>query len=164
MKGRERISHGSIAALFCAALVMAALSGCASPQPRVSLADMRQTVLMTTHMLVCKDSFFPQSIPQILPNGVHRMTEKAASKLAVMQSAGIFPGSSFQGPLGIAPYMSGKFTEAQIRKSFGAPFRTISNTDGRIAFSYNASGDSIVVFVFSPGGSLEKVYGYTDSN
>jgi hypothetical protein len=161
---RKRITPGSIAVLFGAALATAALSGCASPKPNISLADMRQTVLMTTHMLVCKDSFFSQSIPQILPNGVHRMTEKEASKLSVMQSAGIFPGSSFSGPMSIARYMRGKFTEAQIRKSFGAPFRTISNTDGRIASSYNASGGSIVVFVFSPGGSLERIYGYTDSN
>lgn len=161
---RKRITRGPIAALFCAALAMAALSGCASPKPNISLADMRQTVLMTTHMLVCKDSFFSQSIPQILPIGVQRMTEKKASELSVMQAAGIFPGSSFSEPRGIAPYMSGQFTEAQIRKTFGAPFRTISGPDGRIAFSYNASGASIVVFVFSPGGSLEKIYGYTDSN
>lgn len=164
MVGRKPISHRSIAALFCAAVAVGTLSGCANPQPQVSLADARQTVLTTTHMLVCKDSFFSQSIPQILPNGVHRMTQEEASRLSVVQSAVFFPGSSFLGQLSIAPYMKGKYTEAQIRKSFGVPFKMIRNTDGRIAFSYNASGGSIVVFVFSPGGSLEKIYGYTDAS
>lgn len=103
-------------------------------------------------MLVDKDATFQNSIQQILPAGVYRLSPSEFSKLAVKSGSGaLVPASQF---------VVGKATSDQVMSALVAPARISDSKDGQFVYSYDASDGSIVTYVFAHGGLLEASYGY----
>ena len=105
-----------------------------------------------THMLVDKDATFQNSIQQMLPAGVYRLSPSEFSKLAVRSGSGaLVPAGQF---------IVGKATSQEVMGALVAPARISDSRDGHFVYSYDASDGSIVTYLFARGGLLEASYGY----
>ena len=140
--------------------ISALAASCATvPAAQPDTTMLRKESHDLTHLLVDKDAAFPNSISQILPNGVYRMSPAEFSKLTVR--------SSTQTLVRADSFGVGKTKAYEIKRIFDEPIRESKDRDGSFVYSYDASDGSIVTYLFTPDGSLvapdgtlEKSYGY----
>jgi hypothetical protein len=131
------------------------------PTAQPDRTTLRKTSHDLTHLLVDKDATLVNSISEILPKGVYRISPAELSKLTVRSTV------QMQTLVRADTFSTGKTKADEVRNTLGAPVRESKGRDGSFVYSYDASDGSIVTYFFAPdgsilapGGTLAALYGY----
>lgn len=118
------------------------------PAAQSNQTALRKTSHDVTHLLVDKDATFVNSISEILPKGVYRISPAEFSELTVRSTA------QMQTLVHADIFSTGKTKANEVRNTLGAPVQENKGRNGSFVYSYDASDGSIVAYFFAPDGSI----------